>query len=225
MEYSINQILPIAIGLLKEGVAATCHDSHGRTPLHWAASGGHVELMKSLVEHGAQVNARDTNGNSALHLAVVSNHVECVLLLLHAGALATAADGSSPSPLDMARSRLALLRRLRHMRHKAIALPKDEYDDNDDGDNDTTVNLSEHSADAMEQLTQRRNTIMQMEQIINLLRHYVCLRRPTIGHRNDPGATAELTVSSLDAITERLRAMAVQDTVEEVKPHWPVDRC
>ena len=57
-----------AIELLKNDVQATCRDGHERTPLHWAASGGHVELMKALIERGAQVNARDANGNSALHL-------------------------------------------------------------------------------------------------------------------------------------------------------------
>ncbi|KAI8055372.1 ankyrin repeat-containing domain protein [Syncephalis plumigaleata] len=190
-----------AIGLLREGITSTCRDSNGRTPLHWAASRGNVELMRALIENGAQVNARDTNGNSALHLAVISNHVECVLLLLHAGALVNASDKSCRSPLDMARSRLALLRRLRHMRRKATALPKDEEEDDDN--------------ETMEQLTERRNTVKQMEQIINLLRHYICLRRPTVGHRLDAGATAELTVSSLDAITDRLRMVALQSEPDE----------
>jgi hypothetical protein len=50
------------------------------------------------------------------------------------------------------------------------------------------------------------------------LRHYICLRRPTIGHRFDAGATADLTVSSLDAITDRLRMVALQSETEETKP-------
>lgn len=30
-----------------------------RTPVFWACRGGHLDILKQLLNHGAQVNARD----------------------------------------------------------------------------------------------------------------------------------------------------------------------
>ena len=44
------------------------HDARGRTPLYYAASGGHLELVRILLEHGASLN--DENGFQPLLAAL-----------------------------------------------------------------------------------------------------------------------------------------------------------
>lgn len=57
-----------------------------RTPLHWAASGGHIELMDWLIAHGAKVDARDSWGCTPLHLAAELGRTEAARRLVDAGA-------------------------------------------------------------------------------------------------------------------------------------------
>ena len=55
----------------------------GRTLLHYAAIGGHVEIVKLLLEDPrVDVRAVDKTGCSALHHAAVKGHVEVVKLFL-----------------------------------------------------------------------------------------------------------------------------------------------
>lgn len=44
------------------------------TPLLLAASGGHNEIVRLLLEHGAEVNHMDIMGNTALMYAAAGNH-------------------------------------------------------------------------------------------------------------------------------------------------------
>jgi ankyrin repeat protein len=52
--------------LLAAGLAPSVPDSHGQTPLYWAAGKGHTATTALLVQHGANVHARDTAGRTAL---------------------------------------------------------------------------------------------------------------------------------------------------------------
>lgn len=56
-------------------------DKYG-TPLHHAAYGGHLDLMKTLIERGANVNAKDSLDNTPLALAAQQEHVQAVEVLL-----------------------------------------------------------------------------------------------------------------------------------------------
>ncbi|KAI0537483.1 hypothetical protein GGR58DRAFT_471699 [Xylaria digitata] len=61
-------------------------DSHGWTPLHWAASMGNEESVAALVELGVDIDKADSNGWTPLTFAVVKGHSHIVQLLLQCGA-------------------------------------------------------------------------------------------------------------------------------------------
>ena len=61
------------------------------TALHKAAGGGHIEVVRFLVENGADVNARDKGDDTALHDAAFEGHIEVVRFLLENGADVTGA--------------------------------------------------------------------------------------------------------------------------------------
>ena len=59
----VKQILSM---LLEGGADANLADCLGATPLHRAASCGHLKVLRILVEHGANVQKTDAQGNSPL---------------------------------------------------------------------------------------------------------------------------------------------------------------
>ena len=61
-------------------------DSHGRTPLHWAARRADLNETESLLEWGASPNLADHEETTALHDAASDGTEECVVALLEAGA-------------------------------------------------------------------------------------------------------------------------------------------
>ena len=59
----------------------------GRTALHLAAGGGHVDCVRTLLEAGAALNLADNKGGqTALSLAAGGGHLDIVTLLLGRGA-------------------------------------------------------------------------------------------------------------------------------------------
>jgi len=72
-------------------------DITGRTPLHWAARGVHLELLKYLVEKGADVNARDTFRIIPLHSVVSRNNLNAAEYLLDHGSDINAQDNNEKS--------------------------------------------------------------------------------------------------------------------------------
>ncbi len=58
----------------------------GRTPLHWAASGGHETLVDVFLALGANLHAGDLWGCTPLHLAAELGHPDLVAMLTDAGA-------------------------------------------------------------------------------------------------------------------------------------------
>lgn len=71
--------------LVSHGSNVNFKDKIGRTPLLWAATNGHYDLVRTLLETGADVFAVNNRGRTALHLAVDSTdttHIEEIMKIL-----------------------------------------------------------------------------------------------------------------------------------------------
>ncbi|KAK9498035.1 hypothetical protein O3M35_003920 [Rhynocoris fuscipes] len=68
--------------LLDNGADPNRPDSHGRSPILWAASAGSSEAILVLVNTGANVAAADKDGLTALHCAASRGHTDCVETLI-----------------------------------------------------------------------------------------------------------------------------------------------
>ena len=58
----------------------------GWTPLHYAASNGHVDVIKLLIENHAYIDAESPNGSTPLMMASMYGNAQSVKLLLEEGA-------------------------------------------------------------------------------------------------------------------------------------------
>lgn len=56
--------------------------SSGQTPLHKAASKGHLESVELLIERGAEVNFADKQGRTPMYLAWEKDHRDCFKIML-----------------------------------------------------------------------------------------------------------------------------------------------
>ena len=50
-------------------------DNFGRTPLHYVAKGGSLDIARLLVQKGAQVNATPTTGETPMHAGSAAGQV------------------------------------------------------------------------------------------------------------------------------------------------------
>jgi len=73
----------------------------GQTPLDFAASRGHLGLLKVLVQQGANIHAIDQPGNTPLHHAVAAGDVDAATYLLDQGADINARDFNNNSTLHL----------------------------------------------------------------------------------------------------------------------------
>ncbi|PAA93166.1 hypothetical protein BOX15_Mlig022203g2 [Macrostomum lignano] len=113
------------------GGGVDAKNAGGDTPLHAAASHGHSQLVRRLLQLRAQVDATNEHGNTPLHYACFNNYPETALELLMAAA-AAGRSGSTPAtplgrenrygqaPIDLARQSLAV-----ELRNAAVSLGLD----------------------------------------------------------------------------------------------------
>ncbi len=91
-------------GLVERGANPLSGTPHGETPMHVAASRGHLKPLIYLANHGGSVNARTKNGWTPLHHAARFGHLQAVKYLLHMGAIPhiRTNDKGRKSPMEMA---------------------------------------------------------------------------------------------------------------------------
>ena len=91
----------VARRLIRQGAAV---NKSGWTPLHYAASGGHLPVMQLLLdEHRARIDAPSPNGTTPLMMAAGYGSPEAVRYLLSRGANAQLRNQKGMTALDFAR--------------------------------------------------------------------------------------------------------------------------
>ena len=89
--------------ILRNGFNGQFRDREGWSPLHRAAEGGNLEILKKLLNNGADVNDKNEgNGNNALMVASEEGHEEIVQELIKRGADVNAINDEQKSALYLA---------------------------------------------------------------------------------------------------------------------------
>ncbi len=74
----------------------------GWTPLHYAATGGHAEIVQLLVEHSAYIDAQSPNQTTPLMMAAMYGNTRTLTALLDAGADVSLKNQKGMTALDFA---------------------------------------------------------------------------------------------------------------------------
>jgi ankyrin repeat protein len=85
--------------LLKNDYDLYPRDSHGRTPLSWAAANGNEAVVKLLLGKGAKLESKDRRGRTPLSWAAANGNEAVVKLLLGKGAKLESKDRCGRTPL------------------------------------------------------------------------------------------------------------------------------
>ncbi len=80
---ALNGLLDLSQKLINKGADV---NKPGWTPLHYAATRGHLQLMSLLLDHYAYIDASSANGTTPLMMAAFYGTPSAVKLLLEAGA-------------------------------------------------------------------------------------------------------------------------------------------
>lgn len=88
----------------KQGLSANYVEAtvNKRTPLHWAADYGQVEVIEYLLSKGANIEAKDNFGITPLLAAVYEGHANAVKVLLQRGARRDVKGPDGMTPLEAA---------------------------------------------------------------------------------------------------------------------------
>ena len=93
--------LDLALKMVSKGADV---NKTGWTPLHYAASNGHVAVIKLLIENHAYIDAESPNGSTPLMMAAMYGTVDSVKLLLDEGADPSLKNQKGLTALEFART-------------------------------------------------------------------------------------------------------------------------
>jgi uncharacterized protein len=95
---------PVASWLVGAGasVSLAANNPMQIAPVHAAAAGRHLEILKLLLDAGADANARQQQGFTPLHAAAQQGDLAAIDLLLQHGADRAARSANLQTPLDLA---------------------------------------------------------------------------------------------------------------------------
>jgi uncharacterized protein len=96
---AINNQLDLAKVLIQRGADV---NKPGWTPLHYAATRGHREMMRLLLDNEAYIDSESANGTTPLMMAAYYASPLAVKLLLEEGADPVLVNSANVSALDMA---------------------------------------------------------------------------------------------------------------------------
>jgi ankyrin repeat protein len=99
MMAAINNQMEVATVLIERGAEV---NRKGWTALHYAATRGHIAMMRLLLEHSAYIDAESPNGTTPLMMAAYYATPLAVKLLLEEGADPTLKNHAKVTALDMA---------------------------------------------------------------------------------------------------------------------------
>ncbi|KAG7156565.1 26S proteasome non-ATPase regulatory subunit 10-like 1 [Homarus americanus] len=122
----------VKVKVLAHNRLLTATDDSGRHPLHWAACGGHEELVSFLIEHGApvdksddivsilmnnwaDVNLQDKLGATPLHRAASKGNIRAMIPILQCNRCSINlqdSEGNTPLHLACEEERLEAVRLL-----------------------------------------------------------------------------------------------------------------
>lgn len=92
--------------LLGQNADINVRDAEQKTPLHWAASEAHSEVVQTLIHNGADIHAQDYTGATPLHAVVkyatprLNERREIIGILIDEGASIYARDYQGRTVLD-----------------------------------------------------------------------------------------------------------------------------
>ncbi|XP_041360064.1 poly [ADP-ribose] polymerase tankyrase-2-like [Gigantopelta aegis] len=92
------QMLSLLLQYKFDATQCDISDQWHRQPIHIAASRGHLEVLKCLLENGVNINSQDSHHRTPLHCVSVYGHTEIARYLLLSGASVnmTQLDGFTP---------------------------------------------------------------------------------------------------------------------------------